>query len=201
MAQDAIKYKVVAVGGSAGSLDIILKIISTADVTNNVSYIIIIHRRNDADSVLADLFSLRTKLIVKEVEDKDSILPGHIYIAPPDYHLLIEDHNTFSLDSSEKIYFSRPSIDVTFESVADVFGAAAVGILLSGANADGAAGLTRIHKAGGFTIVQDPESAEVDYMPRQAIDKLKPDAIVSAGNIADFLKELISLSHNAQINE
>ena len=119
------------------------------------------------------MFSSRTKLKVKEVEDKDYILPGHVYIAPPDYHLLLEDENTFSLDASEKIYFSRPSIDVTFESVAEVFGAAVIGILLSGANADGAIGLSKIQQAGGFTIVQDPESAEVDYMPRQAIDKAK----------------------------
>ena len=196
MAQNEVRYKVIVVGGSAGSLDVMLRIISTANTTSGIIYIIIIHRKNDADSVLTGLFSSRTALKVKEVEDKDYILPGHIYIAPADYHLLIEDENTFSLDASEKIYFSRPSIDVTFESVAEVFGAAAIGILLSGANADGTVGLTRIQQAGGFTIVQDPESAEVDYMPRQAIDKLKPDAIKSADEIADFLKQIISPSKN-----
>jgi two-component system chemotaxis response regulator CheB len=196
MAQNKVKYKVVAVGGSAGSLDSILRIISTADVNSGIVYIIIIHRKNDADSVLTGLFSSRTKLKVKEVEDKDSILPGHVYIAPPDYHLLVEDENTFSLDASEKIYFSRPSINVTFESVAEVFGAAVIGILLSGANADGANGLSRIQQAGGFTIVQDPESAEVGYMSRQAIDKLKPDAIKAADEIADLLKQITSPSNN-----
>jgi two-component system chemotaxis response regulator CheB len=196
MAQNEIKYKVVVVGGSAGSLDVILKIISYADPSADILYIVILHRKNDLDSVLTGLFSSRTKLKVKEVEDKDYMLPGYIYIAPPDYHLLLEDENTFSLDASEKVYFSRPSIDVTFESVADIFGAAVIGVLLSGANADGAHGLNRIHQAGGFTIVQDPESAEVDFMPRQAIEKLKPDAIISAGEIPYFLKKLISTSQN-----
>jgi two-component system, chemotaxis family, protein-glutamate methylesterase/glutaminase len=194
MAQNKIEYKVVVVGGSAGSLDIILKIISNADATGSILYIIVIHRKNDTNSMLTGLFSSRTKLKVKEVEDKDYILPGHIYIAPPDYHLLLENENTFSLDASEKIYFSRPSIDVTFESVAEIFGASVIGVLLSGANADGAHGLSTIHQAGGFTIVQDPESAEADYMPRQAIDKLKPDIIINADKIPDFLKKLISSS-------
>jgi two-component system chemotaxis response regulator CheB len=196
MAQNKIRYKVVVIGGSAGSLDIILKIISYADAAASTLFIIILHRKNDINSTLTGLFSTRTKLKVKEVEDKDYISPGYIYIAPPDYHLLLENENTFSLDASEKIYFSRPSIDVTFESVADVFGASVIGVLLSGANADGAHGLSRIKQAGGFTIVQDPESAEVDYMPRQAIDKLKPDAIIHAEEIPGFLKKLISTQQN-----
>lgn len=194
MAQDAIKYKVIAIGGSAGSLDIILNIISDAPVNNNIVYIIVVHRKNDADSVLADLFSSRTNLKVKEVEDKDYILPGYIYIAPADYHLLLEDQHTFSLDSSEKIYYSRPSINVTFESVAEVFGNEAIGVLLSGANADGAQGLSKIKQAGGFTIVQDPKSAEVDYMPRQAIEQLKPDAVVGSNELPEFINKLISES-------
>lgn len=194
MAQDALKYKVIAVGGSAGSLDIILKIISGATINNNIFYIIIVHRKNESDSVLTGLFSSRTKFKVKEVEDKDYIQPGYVYIAPADYHLLLENQHLFSLDSSEKIYYSRPSIDVTFESVAEVFGAAAIGILLSGANADGAQGLRKIKQAGGFTIVQDPKSAAVDYMPKQAIEQLQPDAIISTDEIATFLNQLISTS-------
>lgn len=193
MAQDAVKYKVVVIGGSAGSLDIILKIIAEAPLSN-IIYIIIIHRRNDNDSVLTNLFSSRTRFKVKEVEDKDNILPGYMYVAPADYHLLLEDEKTFSLDASEKIYFSRPSIDVTFESVAEVFGNAAIGILLSGANADGALGLKRIQEAGGFTIVQNPESAEVDYMPKQAIEQLEPNAIINANDLPHFLNSIISLS-------
>jgi two-component system chemotaxis response regulator CheB len=192
MAQNKVKHKVIAIGGSAGSLDIILNIISNSFLNNNIFYIVVLHRKNDNDSVLTGLFSSRTKFKVKEVEDKDSISPGYIYIAPPDYHLLIENENCFSLDSSEKIYFSRPSIDVTFESVAEVFGDAVIGVLLSGANADGAQGLSLIKRAGGFTIVQNPESAEVDFMPKQAIEQLEPDAIINAEHIPAFLNNLIS---------
>lgn len=192
MAKDAVKYKIVVIGGSAGSLDIILKIVASASVNPSMVYIVILHRKPDAESILESLFSSRTKLVVREVEDKDSIQPGHIYIAPADYHLLLEDKNNFSLDSSEKIFFSRPSIDVTFESVAEVYENSVIGILLSGANADGAKGLSSIKKAGGFTIVQNPKSAEVDYMPRQAIEKLQPNAIVNAEEIPSFLNHLIA---------
>jgi len=192
MAQNKVKYKVIAIGGSAGSLDTILNIIANSFLNNNIFYIVVLHRKSDNDSLLAGLFSSRTKFKVKEVEDKDSISPGYIYIAPPDYHLLVENENCFSLDSSEKIYFSRPSIDVTFESVAQVFGDAVIGVLLSGANADGAQGLSIIKQTGGFTIVKDPKSAEVDFMPRQAIEQLEPDAIVNAAQLPAFLNNLIS---------
>lgn len=192
MAQDAVKYKVVVIGGSAGSLDVILKMLADTQPGSDIFFIIIVHRRNDADSVLTYLFSSRTKFKVKEAEDKDAILPGYIYIAPPDYHLLLEDKYTFSLDASEKIHYSRPSINVTFESVADVFGDTVIGILLSGANADGALGLKKIKQAGGFTIVQDPKSAEVDYMPRQALEQLLPDAIINGDELPGFINKLLA---------
>ncbi|WP_336517196.1 chemotaxis protein CheB [Pollutibacter soli] len=163
------KYKIVAIGGSAGSLDVILKIISAAALPVSLAYVIIIHRKNDPSSILTELLASRSPLAVKEVEDKESITTGTIYIAPPDYHLLVEDYYSFSLDSSEKVHHSRPSIDVSFESIASVFGPTAIGILLSGANADGAEGLKKIRLAGGYTIAQDPKDAEVAYMPQQAI--------------------------------
>src|SRR5579864_7056332 len=138
MAQDSItKYKVLMIGGSAGSLDGVLKIISALPVNKHVTTIIVVHRKNDVESILANLLSSRTQLEVKEVEDKELISGGIIYIAPSDYHLLIENEKMFSLDSSEKVHYSRPSIDVSFESAAHVFGNAVIGILLSGANADG----------------------------------------------------------------
>ena len=191
MAEDGIiKYKMIAVGGSAGSLEVILKIVEALPVTNYLSVLIIIHRKNDGESVLVDLLSMRTQLTVKEIEDKETILPGYIYIAPADYHVLFENERMFSLDASEKIHHSRPSIDVSFESVAEVFGKTAIGILLSGANADGAEGMRNIKQLGGFTIVQDPSSAEVDYMPTQALELMKPDRILKSMEIAEFLKQL-----------
>ena len=192
MAQNAITpYKILAIGGSAGSLNVILKVVTELPVTNYLSVVIIVHRKNDNESILGNLLSVRTNLIVKEIEDKEVIAGGSIYIAPADYHLLVENENMFALDLSEKVHHSRPSIDVAFESVAEIFGAAAIGVLLSGANADGAEGLKKIKEAGGYTIVQDPESAEVGYMPQQAIDQMQPDKIIDGNDIADFVKQLI----------
>jgi len=138
-----------------------------------------------------NLLSTKTSLPVKEVEDKEALLPGRIYIAAPDYHLLIEDEHSFSLDSSEKINYSRPSIDVSFESVAGVFGKAVVGVLLSGASVDGAKGLQNIKSAGGYTIAQDPASADMGYMPQQAISFGQVDAIVNGKDIPAFIRELL----------
>jgi len=192
MAQDTVtKYKVLVIGGSAGSLNVILKIAEMLPLTGYSSVIIIVHRKNDGESVLTNLLSTRSGLSVKEVEDKDAILADTIYIAPADYHLLIEDEKMFSLDSSEKIHHSRPSIDVCFESVAEVFRESAIAVLLSGANADGAKGLQAIKQCGGFTIVQDPQSAEVDYMPLQALEQMTPDKILNGDEIPEFIKQLL----------
>ena len=164
------RYRLVVIGGSAGSLETVLALVEALPAQMSESVVFVLHRKNDAESILGNLMSYKTTLPVREVEDKDEIRPGVIYIAPPDYHLLMENEYTFSLDRSEKVHFSRPSIDVTFESVAEVFRDRAIGILLSGANADGANGLLKIKAAGGLTIVQDPLSAEVGYMPQQAVD-------------------------------
>ena len=150
------KYRMVAIGGSAGSLEVIMKIVSLLPQNSHASFVIIVHRKSGPDSILQELLSSKTKLPVKEIEDKEIILPGTIYIAPPDYHLLFEDENSFSLDASEKINHSRPSIDLAFDSAAEVFSTSLIGILLSGANADGAGGLKKIAESGGYTIVQEP---------------------------------------------
>ncbi len=192
MAQDEVKYQTVAIGGSAGSLDVLLKIVPQLPTGSGASFVIVVHRKNDADSILVDLLSARTRMNVKEVEDKEPILPNVIYIAPPDYHLLFEDKASFSLDSSEKVHYSRPSIDVTFESVADTFHSSSIGILLSGANADGAEGLARIKQAGGFTIAQDPATADVAYMPQQAIYKNAVAEIAAADAIAGWIRKLLA---------
>ncbi len=183
MAQDAVRFRVAVFGGSAGSLDGIMKIVEALPVDSGAAFIVVVHRRSDGVSMLVELLTSKTNMPVKEVEDKDAIEANCIYIAPADYHLLIEDERTFALDSSEKVHYSRPSIDLTFESVAAIFGKNAIGVLLSGANADGAAGLARIKDAGGYTLVQDPASAEASYMPRQALKIMKPDAI---GNVTEL---------------
>lgn len=192
MAEDEVrKYKMVGIGGSAGSLEVVLELVSALACSSGGSFVIVMHRKNDPDSILPRLLSARTTLAVKEVEDKEPILPNTIYLAPSGYHLLIEDEKSFSLDASEKVHYSRPSIDVTFASVAEIFGSAAIGVLLSGANADGAEGLQKIKEAGGFTIVQDPATAEVDYMPLQALGLGSIDAVLHPRKMAAKINQLL----------
>lgn len=187
MAKDPLSSRVVVIGGSAGSLEIILKVIKALPHDSGASFIVIVHRKNDKDSILENLLANKTVLTVAEVEDKEMIHPNTIYVAPPDYHLLVENEKTFSLDSSEKVHFSRPSIDVTFESVAEIFKERVIGILLSGSNSDGAAGLNTIKKMGGYTIAQNPQTAEVGYMPAQAIKLGGVDDVLDGQQIPDFL--------------
>lgn len=183
--------KIVVIGGSAGSLEVVLAMLEKLPPAPNAVFILVLHRKNDKDSPLENLLSYKTKLPVKEVEDKEPIARNHIYIAPPDYHLLIEDEVSFSLDSSEKINFSRPSIDVTFESVADVFQDRVIGVLLSGANSDGAKGLLHIREMGGYTIVQNPEQADIGYMPQQAVNLQAAMEIVDTAALSGVLQRLM----------
>lgn len=183
-------YAVVVIGGSTGSLDVLLPVLAAIQPPLTVAMIVVVHRKNTSSSGLADLLSLKTSVPVHEVDDKDELRPGNIYLAPADYHLLVERNGTFSLDDSEKVNYSRPAIDVTFESAADVYGAAAVGILLSGANADGTRGLNAIKQAGGLTAAQLPETALAAFMPQQAIANVAVDRVLDVPGLVQFLNEL-----------
>lgn len=184
--------RIMVIGGSAGALGVILQIIQRLKLDMGLSGIVILHRKPSDDNVLLDVLATRTEYEVREVEDKDELLPGVLYIAPADYHVLVERDGSLTLDDSEKVNFSRPSIDVSFESAAEIYGASLTGVLLSGANADGVAGLERIRERGGRIVVQDPNTAEFIYMPKAAIETLKPDLLLTENNIASLL-ELISL--------
>lgn len=180
------EFRVVMVGGSAGSLEVIIRMLGGLTNTR-LAIVLIIHRKGSIHSSLADVLNLKAALIVKEAEEKEFIRPGYVYVAPADYHMLIERDGSISLDYSEKINFSRPSIDVSFECAAHVFGTRVVGILLSGASVDGVAGLKSIRRAGGQCVVQDPASALVAYMPMQALSELKPDRMLNSTEMADYL--------------
>ena len=186
-----MKIKMLVIGGSAGSLDVLMDVLPKLRKDIDFSIVIILHRKKDSESLLADLLSSRSPLPVNEIEDKQPILPGVIYLAPPDYHVLIEKNDTFSLDVSEKVNFSRPSIDVSFESAADVYPNAIAGLLLSGANADGTEGLKCIKEKNGLVIVQQPGTADVAYMPQQAINEIKVDAILNKEEIASYINNLV----------
>ncbi|RZK70050.1 MAG: chemotaxis protein CheB, partial [Pedobacter sp.] len=166
------------IGGSAGSLEVLLKALPVLDVTLTFPIIIVIHRKHGADSLLPDLLSSRTRLRVKEIDEKEAIIAGTIYIAPSDYHLLIEQNRTFSLDYSEKINYSRPAIDVTFQTAAEVYKNKLACLLLSGSNADGVNGLKTVKRWGGLALIQDPDSAQVAYMPAQAKLHVEIDEIL-----------------------
>ena len=192
MAQNLLiaNTELLIIGGSAGSLDVILKALPLIDRGLKISIILVLHRKNDSDSALVDLLAMRSTIPVLEAAEKDPILPGHIYVAPADYHLLIENDRTLSLDYSEKVNFSRPCIDVTFQAAAEVYQERLVCLLLSGASSDGTEGLRAVSQTGGITAVQDPLSAEVDYMPRFAMEHLQIDHIIAADRVADFINTL-----------
>ena len=183
-------FKTIVIGGSAGSLEVLFRLLPKLRPDLKIAVIIVLHRRNSGDSSLSELLSTKSSIPTQEVEDKDPILPGNIYLAPSDYHLLAEKNFTFSLDYSEKINFSRPSLDVTFESAADVYGSSLIGIILSGANEDGTKGLLTIKNNGGIIVAQEPKTAQMPLMPQYAIDHTAVDYILSIDEMADFINGL-----------
>ena len=182
--------KMLVIGGSAGSIEVILKVLPQLKKNFPFTIVIVLHRKNSADSSLSELFATRTEIPVKEIEDKEVIQKGVIYVAPADYHLLFEKNNLFALDSSEKINYSRPSIDVTFESAADVYGADLTCLLLSGANSDGMEGLKIVKKNGGQLGVQNPDTAESPFMPQHALEKNEIDFVLDPEDMAGFMNGL-----------
>jgi two-component system chemotaxis response regulator CheB len=187
-----LQCRILVIGGSAGSLEVLLRILRVLKGGFKFPFVVILHRGSPADSVLAELLTFKTRIPIREIEDKEPIQNGVIYLAPSNYHVLIETENEFSLDYSEKVNYSRPSIDVTFMSAADVFGKSTVGILLSGANDDGTNGLKAIAAAGGTTVVQDPKSAKVSMMPQNAIDNLDVRHIIGDRELGEFINSLNS---------
>lgn len=183
--------RAVVVGGSAGALEVLRLIVRELPTTLACPVVIVIHLPSHS-SGLAEVLGADTTLTVKQAEDKEPIGPGVVYIAPPGYHLLVEAAGTFALSVDPPVHFSRPAIDVMFETARDAYGEHLIGILLSGASEDGAAGLQEIHAAGGTTIVQSPLSAEVAIMPAAALALFEPTHIWSPNEIACGLSRLLS---------
>lgn len=192
MAQNPIRpgLELLIIGGSAGALEVILNALPQLTYELPFAIIIVLHRKQSADTTLIDLLSAKTSRPVVEANDKDAILPGNIYIAPADYHLLIENNHTLSLDYSEKVNFSRPCIDITFQTAAEVYREKLACLLLSGASADGVEGLELVKATKGLTAVQDPATAEVAYMPQKALEKMEVDVIVESSKVIDFIRQL-----------
>jgi len=184
------KTRLIVIGGSAGSLQVIMEMIKNLDNNLGFPIVLVVHRKAQSTSILPTLLQQFTTMQVLEVEDKTEIENGKIYIVPADYHMLFEDTNKVSLEASEKMNYSRPSINVTFKSAAETFGDSVIGILLSGANADGVEGLCYIKRNKGKVWIQDPETAEVDYMPRQATQQIDYDLLIEPKNLAECINNL-----------
>ncbi len=183
-------YSAIIIGGSAGSFKIISRIVTALPGNFPIPIIVCMHRLRNVKTNIADTFFNKSRIKICEPADKDPIKSAVVYIAPANYHLLIEEGNFFSLSKSEPVHYSRPSIDVTMKSAAAIYKENIVGILISGANSDGAEGMITIHKSGGKTIVQDPNEAEIPTMPESAIHSFTPDNIFNTDKIISFIVNL-----------
>lgn len=182
--------RLLVVGGSAGSLPVVLSILKEMGAGYPMPVLIVLHRTAGFESSLEELLSDRTHLFIKEVEEKERLLPGTVYICPADYHVLLEQDHTSSLDYSERVNFCRPSIDVTFRSAAEVYGAGLIALLLSGGNADGSDGMAYVREKGGMTLLQDPRTAESPFMPQQVLSRMTVDRVASAEHLPLLVREL-----------
>jgi two-component system chemotaxis response regulator CheB len=185
--QRLISSQVIILAGSAGSFNAIFSIIRALPSNFKPALVVVIHRGRNFFSDIINLFSDNCRISVCEIADKEKLTGGKVYIAPANYHTLFEDVGSFALDVSEQVWFSRPSIDVTFESAAEVFGRKCTAILYSGANQDGAAGLLKMRNAGGLTIVQDTSEAEMSTMPQSAIDINAAQFILNSSQILNLI--------------
>ncbi|WP_162427228.1 chemotaxis protein CheB [Pontibacter pudoricolor] len=182
--------KVIVMGGSWGGIQASVTILKALPANYSIPIILVLHRLRNHDGNLQDVFKHKITLKVVEVEDKEMLAPGHVYLAPSNYHVLLEKDHSFSLDDSELENYSRPSIDVTFTSAADVFARNTVGVLLSGASKDGSSGLKHIFEKQGTVIVQDPDEAEIETMPLAAIETIPGCTVMKLDQIQAFLLSL-----------
>src|SRR5450830_462967 len=187
---DLQRVEAVVVGASAGGVEALMTVFGALTTRFKLPVVIVLHMPDGHRSQLAEVFGRRLALPVKEADDKESIVPGTLYFAAPGYHLSIEQDRSFSFSREERVHYSRPSIDYLFASAADAYDSRLMGILLTGANQDGAAGLVQIQRQGGLTVVQDPSDARVATMPEAALALHQPDYLLSLQGIGRLLVEL-----------
>ena len=184
------RYQLIVIGGSAGTMAALTELLPVFPAGYPLPIVIAQHLHPWQDNYHVEHFNDQCALTVKEARDKETIEAGNIYIAPPNYHLLINDDKTFSLSIDDKVNYARPSIDVLFESAVDAYGPWLVGVILTGANNDGALGLRLIKEKGGLTVVQDPKTAESSYMPKAALEATQVDYILPLREIGKLLLEI-----------
>ena len=177
----------VVVGVSVGGLEALSVLIPALPGDFPLPVVVVQHRRPDSDDFLARHLDEQSRLAVKEADDKEPLRPGTVYLAPAGYHLLIEEDGTFALSVDRRVNHCRPAIDVLFDSAADAYGDKVIGVILTGSNADGSRGLKHIKQCGGLAVVQYPDSAEADCMPRKAVEATTVDRLLALEEIAPFL--------------
>jgi two-component system chemotaxis response regulator CheB len=180
----------VVIGTSAGGIDALSVILPALPPGLHPAVFVVLHLPRERPSLLVDIFAPKCSVPVREAEDKQPVERGVVYFAPPDYHLLVDTGPRIALSADDPVNFSRPSIDVLFESAADIYGERLLGIILTGASQDGAAGLEAVRRAGGATIVQQPSSAQVPMMIESALKRGPVDRVLSLEQIADLLQTL-----------
>lgn len=180
-------YELVVIGVSAGGLNALTRVLGALPANYPVPVVVVQHRSRDERSLLEEVLQVKCTIRIRQAEEKETMKAGTVYMAPPDYHLLIEDNHSLSLSYDAPVNFSRPSIDVLFESAASVYGTRLLAIILTGANADGAYGMKIVRQHGGMTIAEDPDSADYPEMPKAAIRTGSVQRIMTLDAIAEFL--------------
>lgn len=186
----AVRIAAVALGGSAGGFKALAGILSRLPAGYPAALLVALHMHPEQTDGHLQWMARHSRLPVKEADDKEAALPGMVYLAPPNYHLLVEPDRSLALSVDRKVQFARPSIDVLFTSAADAYGPELAGVVLTGANSDGAQGLRHIKERGGLAVVQDPDDAEHPDMPRAALAAASPDYVLPLGAIGPLLAEL-----------
>jgi len=182
-------YEAVVIGASAGGLHALTQLFEALPGNYPLPVMVVQHRSKDERGLLEEILQERCDIRVQQADEKESIKNGTVYIAPPDYHLLVGSDMAFSLTTDEKVNFARPSIDVLFETAAEVYKEKLIGIILTGANNDGSKGMETINRFNGFTIAQDPKEAEFPAMPKSAINGRSVKSVLTLAEIKNFLLE------------
>lgn len=192
-----MNYEAIVIGTSAGGLKALQELLAPLPADFGLPILVVQHRPAARNDFFAFLLNEACRLKVKEADEKEAIRPGFVYIAPADYHLLVEPDKTMTLSVDAKVCYSRPSIDILFETASEVYLSRLIGIILTGANHDGTMGLKKIKEKGGLTIAQNPHTAEAELMPLSAIREKVVDKILSIAEIVSFLNQLSSKRNSA----
>jgi two-component system chemotaxis response regulator CheB len=186
----------IVIGASAGGIEALSIVLPALPAGLRAAVFIVLHLPRERPSLLVDIFQPKCAVAVREAQDKEPVAGGTVYFAPPDYHLLVDDGPQLARSADELVHYSRPSIDVLFESAAEWYGDRLLGIILTGANEDGAAGLAAVHGAGGTTIVQQPQTAHASLMVESALKRSRVDMVLTLEEIAGLLQALTADRRN-----